>query len=124
MYHGILVLHVTCAMISLALFCLRGVLSASEIDWRKWRLLRWLPHANDAVLLGAAVFLVASLPLSPLQQPWLIVKIAGVIVYILLGRQALKPGLPRRRRLPWFLGALVAAGYVVALALTKHLLPV
>ncbi|HWU84823.1 MAG TPA: SirB2 family protein, partial [Rhodocyclaceae bacterium] len=61
-------LHISCALLSIALFSLRaGLLLAGR---GVPRTLRWLPHVNDTVLLAAAIVLAVWSGQYPLQQPW------------------------------------------------------
>lgn len=114
-------IHVALAVASLLMFATRGALlfAARPIP----RPLRWLPHLNDTLLLAAAVTLVVWSGQYPFQQAWLTAKLCALVVYILLGRQALRRGIPAARRLPWFIAALAAIAYVFAVALTRSPLP-
>lgn len=120
MYLAIKHLHVTCVVISIASFFLRGLLmmADSPILRRPW--LRWAPHANDALLLAAAITLSAMSGQYPLVEPWLTAKIFGLIAYIILGSIALKAGRTRQARVLAWVAALATFGYVVSVALTRN----
>lgn len=114
--------HVFFALVSLGLFAWRGgLLLAGRAAPRP---LRWLPHLNDTALLTAAISLAVWSGQYPLQQSWLTAKVFALVAYILLGKQALRRGLSWRQRLPWFAAALVAIGYIFAVALTRNPIPV
>lgn len=114
-------LHISCALLSIALFSLRaGLLLAGR---GVPRTLRWLPHVNDTVLLVAAIVLAVWSGQYPLQQPWLTAKLCALLGYVLLGHRALRPGLRPAQRLPWVLAALVSVAYIVAVAVTKRVVP-
>lgn len=83
------------------------------------RLLRWLPHLNDTLLLAAAITLVVWSEQYPFQQDWLTAKVCALVAYILFGKQALRKGISLRQRLPWFVAALVSIAYIFAVALTR-----
>lgn len=114
-------LHVTCAVLSVCLFSLRAAL----LLWQRPlpRVLRWLPHVVDSVLLAAALGLVIWSGQYPGPQAWLTVKLLVLVAYILLGKQALRAGLSVRQRLPWVLAALAAVACIFTVALTRSALP-
>lgn len=118
-YAALKLLHVTCAAISYALFVLRGVwrFTGSPLASRRWA--RVVPHVNDTVLLLAALGMAASLAPYPSYHPFLAAKIAGLIVYILLGMAAFRWARGRRGRLGAWIAAQLAFLYIVAVALTK-----
>ena len=116
-------IHMGCAALTITLFALRGGMALVGVDWRRWHPLRWMPHLNDTILLTAAVTLVLMSRQYPLQQGWLTAKVCALLLYIGLGRQALKPDLTSRQRLPWFVGALATVGYIVVVAVTKRPMP-
>ena len=57
--------------------------------------------------------------MTPDTAPWLVAKLAGVVVYIALGIVALKPGRPMAVRVAAWIGALVMFGYIAVVAITK-----
>ena len=116
-------LHVGCVVLSGAGFVLRGVwmLQGSSMLARRW--VRVLPHVVDTVLLASAIALAVMLGQYPLVQGWLTAKLIGLVVYIALGTIALKRGRTRAVRLTAFGGALLVFAYIVAVALTKSVLP-
>ncbi len=116
-------LHVTCVALSYALFFLRGiwVLRGSPILRQRW--VKIAPHAVDTLLLASAITLAWRLGLSPLAQPWLMAKIIALFGYIGLGFVALRfARTPRAHLGAWLLGQGVFF-YIVAVALTKDVMP-
>lgn len=112
-------LHVSTALISVVLFSLRFALAYSgRSGWRRG-ILRWLPHANDTVLLSAAVGLCLITGWMPLTHHWLTAKLFLLLGYIIAGKAALAANSSRRRRL--FAGALAALqiGLIFLLAVIK-----
>ena len=77
----------------------------------------------DMLLLAAAITLAVWSGQYPFQQNWLTAKVVALVVYILLGKQALRPGLSWQKRLPWFGAALLTIAYIFAVALTRSPLP-
>ena len=118
-YLTIRLVHISCAVISISLFMLRGGLQFAGIHWRRWRWLRIAPHINDTVLLSAAIALSWISQQYPLQQPWLSAKVGALLLYIVLGRMAFRPDAPRSRQLLAFCAALATVGYIVAVAITR-----
>jgi uncharacterized membrane protein SirB2 len=115
--------HVSCAVLSLSGFVLRGVwmLQDSPMLARRW--VRIAPHVVDTVLLASAIGLTVAIDQYPLQQNWLTAKVIGLVAYIVLGTVALKRGRTRKIRAAAFCGALLVFAYIVAVAVTKSVLP-
>lgn len=122
-YLAIKHLHVTCVALSISLFFLRGVWSmrASPIMQQRW--VKIAPHIIDTLLLGSALTMAWLSQQWPFQQAWLTAKVFGLIAYIILGNIALKRGKTRQSRLVAWLMALLTVGYIVAVAITRKVLP-
>jgi uncharacterized membrane protein SirB2 len=116
-------IHVAAAMISYALFFVRGIwmLSGSPLLGRRW--VKVLPHVNDTVLLAAAIWITIILRQYPGTHDWLTAKVAGLVAYIGLGIVALRVGRTRRVRLGAWIAAQLVFAYIVAVALTHEPLP-
>lgn len=112
-------LHVSCALLSVSGFTLRGYWMMTDNPLRQRRLARVLPHIIDTLLLASAVGMLVIWQTGPQQLPWLIAKIAGLLLYIVLGMVALRFGRTRRIRVASFALALLTAGYIIAVAYTK-----
>ena len=83
-------IHMTAAYLTVVLFALRLLLDAvGKPNWRKTPL-RWIPHANDTVLLAAAISLLFVTPWMPFVHGRLTAKIVLLIGYIVAGVFALK----------------------------------
>lgn len=84
-------LHIAAAMASGALFLLRGLaLNLFGWQWALARPLRYLSMTVDTALLAAALMLMAIIRQYPLADPWLSVKVALLVPYIVLGYMALR----------------------------------
>ncbi|MEZ5568451.1 MAG: SirB2 family protein [Halioglobus sp.] len=114
------IIHVTCAVLSVAGFALRGywLLQASPLAGH--RMTRTLPHVIDTLLLFSAVAMLVSWRLSPMGTPWLLAKICALLLYIALGMLAFRFARSQRTRLVAWLMALVTAAYIVSVALSKN----
>lgn len=111
-------LHVTCVVVSVSLFVLRGTMELLSRPWRQWRLLRVAPHVVDTVLLGSALWLAWRLGQYPFANGWLTAKVLALVAYILLGSRALGKNTQPAQRLPFFVAALLCVLYIVGVALT------
>lgn len=119
MYVAFKHLHIACVVISVCGFVARFVLSALRPAWRRCSFMRVAPHAVDTLLLGAAIGMLIAGRMNPLDHPWLLAKIGGLVAYILLGTFALKRARTLAVRNAAFVAALIAFAYVVSAAITK-----
>ena len=112
-------LHMTAAYLTVSLFALRLLLDAvGRSGWRQTPL-RWIPHANDTVLLAAAISLLFVTPWMPFVNGWLTAKIFLLIGYIIAGVFALKQTNRPAVRIAAAVIALVQVGAIFHLAMTK-----
>jgi uncharacterized membrane protein SirB2 len=118
-YEALKVVHVACALISYALFVLRGIwrFTGSRAVERRW--VKVAPHINDTVLLAAALGLAWIAAGNPALHGFFIAKISGLLVYILLGITAFRWARTRRTRVAAWLGAQGVFFYIVGVAITK-----
>ncbi len=115
--------HVGCVVLSLAGFAARGALMLRASPLLQARFVRVAPHIVDTLLLASALWLSWRMHQYPFVHGWLTAKVLGLLAYIVLGSIALRRGRTRAARAAAFAGAILAAGYVVAVALTKNPLP-
>ena len=115
--------HVACVVLSLAGFAARGALMLRASPLLQARFVRVAPHVVDTLLLASALWLAWMMHQAPFVHGWLTAKVLGLLAYIVLGSIALRRGRTRAVRAAAFAGALLAAGYVVAVALTKNAVP-
>ncbi len=123
LYLAIKHLHITCVVLSITGFCLRGFLHlnksapAQRLIGRRW--LRIVPHVNDAILLAAAIALTVLIGQYPFLDAWLTAKVFGLIAYIILGALALQAGRSPQLRIVAGLAAMIVFGWIVSVALAK-----
>lgn len=118
-YLALKYMHVASVILSYALFLFRGIwiLQGSAVLQQRW--VKILPHVNDTILLSSAIALAVLTHRNPVDEPWLTAKIAGLIIYIVLGMMAFRFGKTRQVRLiNWVLAQIVFL-YIVLVALTK-----
>lgn len=119
-YATIRQLHIGCASLSITFFVLRWGMDMRAIAWRQQRWLRILPHANDAVLLSAAIALATMSRQYPWQLPWLGTKVILLLLYIALGKMALDTAQDVRRRALWGVLALMTVFTIAGIAITRN----
>lgn len=122
-YGAVRTLHVACAAISIAGFAVRGALMLAESPLLRHRFVRIAPHVVDTLLLASALWLAWFLAQAPFVHAWLTAKVLALLAYIVLGSIALKRGRTKAVRAGACAGALVTAGYIVAVALTRDATP-
>lgn len=119
-YYALKHLHMTFAVLSGALFLLRGLWMLAESRHLQQRWVRIAPHAIDTLLLASAVGLAVWSSQYPGQSPWLTAKLVALVAYIGLGTVALKRGRTRQVRALAFGGALACFIYILMVAVTKN----
>ena len=119
-YLTVKLVHQTAVVLSIAGFFLRGAAALADAPWVRSRAARTLPHVVDSLLLLSALTLAWMLRLTPGNAPWLLAKIAGLVVYVGLGVVALRPGPPRAVRAAAWGAALATVGWIVSVAVTKN----
>jgi uncharacterized membrane protein SirB2 len=115
--------HIASVHLTLTLFLLRGfwMLTNSSLLHVRW--VRIVPHVNDTLLLLAAISMLFVADINPLNQPWILAKIIGLLAYIGLGTIALKRGKTKTIRVMAMIAALGVFGYIMAVAMTKQVIP-
>lgn len=111
-------LHVSCALASIAGFALRGYWVLTDNPMRQARLSRVLPHLVDTLLLVSAIAMLGIWGLSPIELPWVSAKVLALLVYIAMGMVVMRFATRKRDQLLAYFAALLAAAYIVAVALS------
>ncbi len=118
-YATLKLVHQGAVALSIAGFAARGVAALLHARWVRTRIARTLPHVVDTVLLASAIGLAWWLRLNPIDTPWLLAKIVGLLLYIALGMVALRQALPRAIRAAAFVAALLCFAQIAAMARAK-----
>ena len=113
-------IHVGTVAVSYILFFVRGIWMLSDSPLLQQRWVRIVPHVNDTLLLAAGVWMTAVIQQYPGTHGWLTAKLAGLVLYILLGLMALRPGRAKRVRAAAWIAAQVVFGYIVAVAFSHN----
>lgn len=120
MYYTLKYIHMSCVVLSISGFVLRGWWMFRQDARLGHRLTRSLPHLIDTVLLGTAVAMAVMIGQYPFQAGWITAKVVGLVAYVLLGTVALKRGRTLGIRTAAFVSALLVYGWIVSVALTKN----
>ena len=112
--------HVSCALLSIAGFTLRGALMLRESTLLQTCFARVAPHVVDTLLLASAAVLAWQSSQYPFAQPWLTAKLLALVAYIALGTVALKRGRSKNVRTVAFWLALMIVLYIVSVAFTRN----
>lgn len=112
-------LHITCAVLSVAGFALRGGAWVVGATWPKRTWVRRLTDTNDGLLLSAAIGLVLVTHQYPIQTAWVTTKVVALLAYIGLGIALFRFAGSKRQRLAVWLLALTTAAFIISVAITK-----
>jgi uncharacterized membrane protein SirB2 len=112
--------HIGCAILSIALFVVRGGLMLAESPWQRNAVLRYLPHVVDSMLLTTALMLTTVIHQYPFSTGWVTMKVVLLVVYIVLGSNAMKRGRTKRIRTAALVAALLTIGFLVSVARAHH----
>lgn len=115
--------HVTCVVLSISGYLVRGAWMMRESPWlgKKWA--RIAPHVIDTTLLVSAILLAIKIRQYPFVQDWLTAKVLALVAYIVVGAIGLKYGGTKKIRIAAWLGAIAIFFYIVLVALTRQVLP-
>ena len=115
-YLEIRTVHICAVALSGMLMLLRGVAyNGFGVTWVMGWPLRTLSYTIDTVLLTAALMLTTIIHQFPLVDSWLTLKVLMLVVYIMLGYNALRG---RTLRIRWtsLAAAALAFGFIVTVA--------
>ncbi|MFL0796786.1 MAG: SirB2 family protein [Cellvibrionaceae bacterium] len=116
---SIKVLHITCAVLSITGFTLRGIFLFYSPHLLQNRITKVVPHIVDTVLLLSGIYLVMHWPWAGLQG-WLPYKLLALVLYIALGMMAFRfAGFVLQQKLYW-LAAVCTVIYLLGVAVVKQ----
>ena len=119
-YPQIKSIHVWLVMASGSLFLLRGLLVLAGQSWGNHAALKYLSYTIDTALLTAAFMLMTMLHMYPISHDWLTLKVLLLVVYVVLGVQALRRSRTRAARLGWFIAAVATYLVMFGIARAHH----
>ena len=120
LYISILLTHVSCAIMSLTFFVVRGFWMLTDSSKLQISIVRILPHIVDTVLLASALLLTVILERYPFLNSWLTAKLFALVIYIILGTIALKRGRTKRIKIIAFISSIVVFTYIVLVAISHN----
>lgn len=121
-YLALKTVHMIAAILTISGFVLRGFWMMRESALLQQRITRIAPHIIDTLFLLSGIALVWRMGINVLEQPWLLAKFAGLVIYILLGTIAIKRGATLRIRSMAFVAALAMFAYIAGVAMSKSAL--
>ncbi len=119
MYLIIKNIHMAFATLTIVGFLLRGYWRISGSNLYHNRAIKIVPHVVDAMFLATGIWLLMTLNLNPMQQPWLLAKFVALFAYVGLGMVAFRFGRTQEIRLVAYVGALASFAFVVGAAIAK-----
>ena len=118
-YYWIRQLHIATVVFNICFFSLRFYWMLYHPALAQNPVVRRLSQFNDTLLLAAGITMAVMSSQYPFDAPWLTAKLLVLILYILLGTMALRLGKTRRQRIVFGLLALMSAGYIVSVAISR-----
>jgi len=112
--------HIGVALLSGAIFAIRGAFLLGGARWPQALPVKWLSYAVDTALLTAALMLLTILPWAVFANGWLLVKVGLLVAYVVLGMFALRRGRTPRTRALAYAAALLVFGAVYSIARAHH----
>lgn len=112
--------HIMVALLSGALFAVRGAFALAGARWPQALPVKWLSYAIDTALLTAALMLLTILPWGLFANGWLLVKVLLLVAYVVLGVFAMRSGRTRRARAISYGLALLCFGTIYGIARAHH----
>lgn len=112
--------HIGLALLSGAVFAIRGLAAIAGMRWPHHAAVRITSYVIDTGLLTAALILLTILPGAFFANGWLTAKLVLLVIYVVLGVFAMRRGRTRRARISCYLGALATFGMVYTIARAHH----
>lgn len=112
--------HIFIALLSGAIFAIRGACTLAGATWPRALPVRWLSYAVDTALLTAALMLLTILPWAMFSNGWLLVKVTLVAIYVVLGVLTMRRGRSLQQRAMSYALALLVFGAIYSIARSHH----
>ena len=112
-------IHITFAIISFSGFLLRSFLMFIDSPVLKSTWAQLIPHLVDTVFVLSGFSMAFMLNFAVFGQPWLVVKILLLMIYLLFVGIALSRGTTKRMRTVAFFLAIATFTFIVGIAVNK-----
>lgn len=122
MYASLLLLHKLAVLTSIAVFFVRGLGVIYDREWVKRKPVKVVPHIIDTLLIASAIGIVIVTPFA-FSDPWILVKLIGVFVYVGLSVAVFKIAKSRVQRALFWVLNLAVLFFLVAVAVEKQVWP-
>jgi uncharacterized membrane protein SirB2 len=113
------IIHVTCAILTVMSFTVRGFWMIRNYHLLQSKPVKIIPHIIDAVLLLSGIILVMAYYRNLFQHEWLLIKLVGVVLYIITGSIALKYGRTKMVRILALIVAWCLLAVIITIAMTR-----
>ena len=111
--------HIGFVVLSLGLFVFRGSLAVFGV-YRPNKVTNIVVHGVDTLLLLCGVSLAVMISINPFVTPWLMAKLIGLVVFVLIAGAGVRRGRTKSVRLLAFILAIAVFLYIVTVAVTKN----
>ena len=112
--------HIGLAILSGAVFAVRGAAVLGGQRWPNALAVRLTSYTIDAGLLTAALMLLTVLPGALFSNGWLTAKLGLLVAYIVLGVFAMRRGRTRAIRAVCYIAALAVFAMIYTIARAHH----
>lgn len=119
-YPQIKYIHILLAMFSGTFFAIRGLGALARAQWPQQSAVKMLSYAIDISLLAAALLLLSIVPWTMFSNGWLLMKLALLVVYVVLGVYALRRAQRLRTRALCYGSALLVFIWMATIARAHH----
>ncbi|MCK4708157.1 MAG: SirB2 family protein [Gammaproteobacteria bacterium] len=117
-------IHISTVIISITLFLSRAYWLISRSPLINNKVIKYLPHLNDTILLSSAIILLFLGNLYPgKENPWLIAKFIAMLCYIFTGLYLFRMAKSIKSIVLTTLFAVLIYLYIVHTAIVKNISP-
>ena len=120
MYLTLKTVHISLISISVIIFIARGLMMIMKNNFYRDRIFRYLPPMVDTLLLLSGIILMFITEQYLLLEPWIIVKLLALLLYIAFGTIALNRVNNYKLQLLGFIMALITIYYMYSVARAHH----
>ena len=116
-------IHVVFVLLTFLSFSTRVYWMYADSPLLRNKAVKIIPHIIDTLLLLSGLVMAVMYYGAFYRQPWLVIKLFCVVIYIILGMVALKSGKTRAIRLSAAVGAWLVFFYIIYIAWQNAVIP-